>query len=155
MKIQLSHYEFELSDRYRAGSVLTDGEAKALNIERSDRIRNRAARFLERMAKPEGAGVLTGEPRQRLYDYVAKQDETFEFETRATLRVKIGTLEAEIRAVARERAEALARGRQRENDAELIGQLFEGLLEDPATESEAAARIEARVAATAGGLGDL
>lgn len=153
MKIQLSHYEFDLSDRYRAGSVLSADEAKALNVERSDRIRNRVARYLDR--KTPMKEVLTGPERAELYDWVAELDSSFEFEARPTVKPKVGTLEAEIKELAQERAETMARERGREADAKLIAELYTALLEDSRVESEAAARIEARMEVTAGGLADL
>ena len=153
VKIQLSHYEFDLSDRYRAGMVLTDAEAKALNVTRSERIRNKVARHLDR--KCPDKEVLTGDERAELYAWVKSLDESFQFTERNTNKSRLGTLEAEMREVAQEQAESMARERGRGADAELVKELFEGLLDDPRIEEAAAARIEARRAVAANGLGEL
>ncbi len=150
MKIQLSKYEFELSDRYREGSIMTAAEAKALNVVRGERIRNRVARHLDRAA-PNGE-ILIGDRRAALYDWVARLDSSFEFEGRERTKTKSGTLEIEIREVARERAGVLARERGRGDDQELVEELYEGLLEDSDVEAEAAARMEARSQVAAGEL---
>ena len=114
MKIQISHYEFTLSDRYRDGSVIDANEAKALNVERGERIRNKVQRWMARQKWPEG--VLTGEPLERLRAYVAEQNEGFAFETRDKPKAKSGTLEAEMKEVAREWAEVEARKMGRGTD---------------------------------------
>lgn len=142
MKIQLAHYEFDLTDRYKSGSVLNEAEAKALNVLRSERIRNRVARWLERAAK--GGEVLTGDALAELREYVAKTDAGFEFEMRDVTKAKRGTLEAEVRELAQLKAEEMARERGRGADTELVKQLFTALLDDQGIEIEAAARLEAR-----------
>lgn len=153
MKIQLAKYEFTLSDRYREGSILNAAEAKALNVVRGERIRNRVARHLDRAA-PNGE-ILVGDARVELYAYVDRVDSNFEFEARSQTKAKVGTLEMEIEEVARGRAQALARERGRGQDEELVGELFLGLLDDPGVEAEAAARIEARTQVAAEGINTL
>lgn len=154
MKIQISHYEFTLSDRYRAGSVLEANEAKALNVERGERIRNKVQRWMSRQNFPEGQ-VLVGEPLERLRAYVAEQDEGFAFEVRDKPKAKVGTLEAEIQEVAQEWAETEARKMGRGTDQGLIRQLAQEYAENPRAEVEAAERIEARRAVALAGIADL
>lgn len=153
MKIQIGSNEFTLSDRYSSGSVLDANEAKALNVERGERIRNKVQRWISRQGFPEG--VLVGEHLERLRSYVAEQNESFAFETRAHTKPKAGTLEAEMREVAREMAETEARASGRGTDQQLIGQIAEELLENPRVETEAAARLEARKAVALAGIADL
>ena len=153
MKIQLSRYEFTLSDRYREGSIMSAAEAKALNVLRGERIRNRVAQWLRRAA-PDGE-ILTGAKREEMNAWVARIDSNFEFEARDRAKAKSGSLDMEIEEVARERAATLARERGRAGDQELIGELFQALLEDASVEAEAAARIEARIEVAKAGLADL
>lgn len=153
MKIQIGPYEFPLADRYKNGSVVNEAEAKALNVERGERLRAVISRKIARLA-PEGQ-VLTGELREQLYDFVASQDASFEFESRDRTKPKVGTLEQEIREVAAEEAQVQARQRGQENNAGLIAELFDALLLDARVETLAAQRIEARKAVALEGLGEL
>lgn len=154
MKIQVSDYEFTLSDRYASGSVVNEAEAKALNVERGERIRNFVQRRLNKLHLEPGT-ILTGEARADLYAHVARLDESFEFESRERTKPKVGTLEAEIREVAGEEARASARATGRENDAALVEQLFDGLLGDSRIELMAAQRLEARKQVALAGIDEL
>lgn len=151
--IQLAQYELELTDRYAEGSVITGAEAKVLNVARSERIRNRVARWLERHA--EKNEVLTGEKLAALRAYANEVDSNFEFETRDVTKTKRGTLESEVREIAAERAAARAREIGRPDDEALRAQLMDALLEDEGVEREAAARLEARHRIAIEGLASL
>lgn len=141
-KIQLAHYEIDLADRYAAGSIINAEEAKVLNVARAERIRNRLARWLDNRS-PEKE-ILVGDDLADFRAYAQRTDETYEFTTRDAPRPKRGSLDAEIREIAQERAEALARERGRGADEALIGELFENLLVDPEVEALAKTRLEAR-----------
>lgn len=144
MKIRISHYEFELTDRYRAGAVLTAEEAKALNVLRSERIRNTMLRYIDR-ASPDGS-VVTGEPLDKIRAKIKHLDETYEFTSRdRSPDNRKHTLDAEIRLVARERAEAQVRAAGFGQDETRIGPMAAELELDPITQEEAARRLSVRV----------
>lgn len=155
MKIQLSHYEFDLTARYASGSVINEAEAKALNVMRGERIRNRVAAWLRR-ADPDGRG-LHGEKLAEMYAWVARVDQNFEFDARHGPKPKLGTLQGEARDVAQEWAQERARASGRANDETAVGQFFDEIMASKASEllDEAAKRIEARRAVVASGLEDL
>lgn len=152
MKIRLSHYEFDLTDRYSSGSVLNAGEAKALNVTRSERIRDKVARHLK-SATPHGE-VLTGEALESLREYVSRLDSGFQFNTHSRVKSKEGTLDAEIRELARVRTDEAMRSRN-STDPVIRAGLYEALLGDPRLEEEAALRLEARSEVMKNSLGEL
>lgn len=139
MKIKVSHYEFDISEPFSSGHVCTEAEAKALNILRSERIRGIVAR---RLSREEQESVLIGQALVDLREAVSGIDKAFYFQSKTNSRSKNGTVDSYIRAVALERAQALAREAGREGDQQVLDEAMVELLDDPKIQAEAARRME-------------
>ena len=81
-RINLSQYQFVLSDPWQAGHVMTGLEASALNYYRSDLIRKIAIRWVQDMELRSTDGVLSIEDLDMLERDVADLDNQYQMPTR-------------------------------------------------------------------------
>lgn len=105
MQIQIHSHEFILAEPYLEGHPLSAAEAKALNVLRSERIRNIALRHLAGLEK----NALPGQPltQQAIAEFRARVDwlnSNFTFTTKGNSRQPSATYDQELREVAGEKA---------------------------------------------------
>lgn len=122
--LRISKYQFEVSDPYSAGSVLTEGEAAALNALRAENIRNNCMGWVSAEKEELSAGeLLPSDVLSVLQTRFTEYDQQYIFGARRQNR-RLGLIEAEVERVAKEFAEAQARGQGRElSDSELAEML--------------------------------
>lgn len=102
MQLNIGSYSIPVDAPYKAGpTVLTLAEATALNVARLGLIKDRAVRAMKKLGN--GAETLTGEQYTEWLVLIREMERGFTF-TRVigTNVVRPGTLNAEIRAAARE-----------------------------------------------------
>lgn len=155
MQIQISHYEFTISAPYSEGHQLTAAEAKALNVERGERLRTQITRYLAKLAGTEAGAILSGEALAALRARAVDLDANFQFGMLYRTKPKVGTIDAEISALAEELAREQMRQAGRDPESEAEEETFRMLVEGNKQRSdlfeEARKRLEIRasVAATA------
>lgn len=149
--IRFKGYTFAISEPYTEGHSLTAGEAKALNDLRTENIGNNfRSKVNDQIAQLEPGGLLLQHVLDHLAVELAEYDSTYKFSEKGT-RTKLGDIEREIIAVARERAAAQAGEVALEDLAELV-ESFKSL---PAVREEARSRVAARRSALSGGMESL
>ncbi len=157
MQITIKSYTFHLSAPYSAGTVITAGEAQALNNLRAENIQNNLRRFVnEAVDRLQERELLAPEVLAELQARFDKYDREYQFLERGTSRPRLGDLESEALLVARERIEAAFR---RDGDPLPADDLLEAMVAKqaglPAVKEEARLRVIARRQVTAGGLESL
>lgn len=158
MSIRIKGYSFQLSAPYGAGTVLTRGEAQALNNLRAENIQNN----IRKLVVDATAELLPGqllEPGKlaELQAKITQYDRGYQFLEKHSPKPRVGEIELETRAVAQERVEAALRAEGLEDStspAELE-ELIQAQLELPAVIEEARARVATRHRVLSEGLGDL
>lgn len=162
MKIRIRNYEFTLDEPFAAGHMMTAGEARALNGLRAERIREAITRRVIELTPPVNKGaeaasrLLTPEALARLQSEVEALGREFLFRPEArTNRKTAGTVEAEARALALQRVETEARLVGVVLSDEAKQKAVEETLCNPAIQTEARRRIEAKRAVAEAALREL
>ena len=97
-KFRIHSHLFVISDPFRAGHILSEGEARALNALRSENIRNNLAKELKRLPLP-----LSGRDLEAFEKRVAEYDAGYRFYPHLKDEPTAASpLEQEIQAVAKE-----------------------------------------------------
>ncbi len=149
MPMRMKGYTFTLSAPYAEGHRLTSAEAQALNDLRAENIGNNfRSRVNEQVARLAPGELLAQHVLDGLTAELAGYDAGYQFASKTT-RTKIGDIEREIQAVAKERAIAQA---EAPSQVEGLIEQFVGL---PAVLEEARSRVAARRSALAGGMDSL
>lgn len=155
MKIRIQQYQFDITEPYQPGQVLTAETAQALNGLRADNIRNNMRRAVHSAVDRCGSGLLPAEVLAELQSAIAKHDREYQFQARPEARALSGTLEAEIRAVALERVEAQVRQQGREASSAEIEAMVPSFAELPGVQAEARKRMGTRLAVAKSSMEDL
>lgn len=155
MQTRLKGYTFTLSEPFREGTVITKGEAQALNGLRTENLANNLRKLVNEAIAELAEGEQISEARLgEIQAKISLADQNYQFLERSSLRLKVGDIEQEARAIAQERVEAAYRAREEELDDE-----FERLValqeQLPAVREEARERVAARRSALAESLSDL
>lgn len=145
MKIRIRQYEFDIAEPFVKGSVLSPGEAQALNGLRAENIRNN-------MSKPVLLAVsmlLPGElldpaTLSELQDKIARYDSGYQFPLRFESSKKRGAIELEARALAEAEVETQLRRAGVEVSEEEKEKLVVEMELTPAIQGEARKRVQAR-----------
>jgi hypothetical protein len=82
-RINLSQYQFVLSDPYQPGHVMTELEASTLNYHRADLIRKIVIRWVNDAEDAAPDGVLTVEALEALTDAISQLDEQYQLSERS------------------------------------------------------------------------
>jgi len=82
--INLSQYQFVLSDPWQAGHVMTELEATSLNYCRADLIRKIAIRWVNEAEEAAPDGVLTIEQLDKITEAISKLDSEYQISARVT-----------------------------------------------------------------------
>ena len=150
MLIQIRNYQFDLDEPFLPGQSISAGEARALNALRAERLREALTRRVIEAHRPVNAGkdgsdrLLSAEALSKLQAELDGLGAKFKFPPPVEPRPKVGTIEAETRALAEAQVESDARQAgiilSQENKDELVAKA----LARPAIQQEARRRIEAR-----------
>lgn len=158
MQTRIKGYTFQISEPFQAGTVLTKGEAQALNDLRVENISNNLRKLVaEATAElPDGQLLPTGTLTE-LQARITKYDLGYQFAEKMASRPRRGDIELTTREVAEELVQARLRqaGIEMSSDdpgLETAIREAEGL---PQVLEEARARVTARRSATSGALEDL
>lgn len=153
---RIKGYTFHISDPFHPGTVITKGEAQALNELRVENIANNlrgmVARALEGLAPGE---LLSQEKLAELQTAITRYDHGYVFVEKQQLRPRLGDLETEALAVGREVVLAALRREGVEVDEEEIDRLTEQKASDPQVQATARERVAAKRRALSGGLDTL
>ncbi len=104
MQIRIRHYVFNLSEPYQPGTVLTAGEAQALNGLRAENIRNNVARaILDEVAALASGEMLPPETLQALQLVIDQYAAGYQFILRHEPRTRPGLIDREARELATDR----------------------------------------------------
>lgn len=124
--IQVGSYSFTIEDPYSEGHRLSAAEAKALNSQRTERVRNIIYKRLNARLSAEGlepgGGLLSASDLRDFTNEVKELDRDFSFVPHLNGKVNRNTVQAEIYEVALE----VTRARMRQNS---IGELDENEVE--------------------------
>jgi hypothetical protein len=157
LTMRIRQYSFTLAPRYSAGTVLTAGEAQALNGLMVENIRNNVDQWVasEVAALPAGT-LLPAETITALQRRISDYQQQYQFnERRGAGRPRAGAIELEARQL------ALMRISEREGivvgdiSVEQFASSIDELLEDPSLQAEARDRVAIREAAVQRSLDDL
>ncbi len=156
MQIRIKSYTFSLSEPFQPGTVITKAEAQALNDLRSENIQNNLRKAVADAVAVLGPDeLLSQEALAELQAKFTAYDNSYTFTERHTPKPRLGDIEAEARAVARERVEVLARRvgeTLSEADVDAAVAEMAGL---PAIVEEARMRVSARRRVLGEGLDSL
>lgn len=155
MQVRMKGYTFSLSTPYEPGHRLTPGEAKALNDLRLENIQNNFRHKINaQIARLEPGQLLAQHVLDELQAELSAYDADYKFNEKST-RSRMGDIEREARAIARERVLAQATLHDLQLTDEFIAVLIEQDCKLPAVIEEARNRVAARRAALSAGLESL
>lgn len=157
MHIRIKGYTFQITEPFQAGTVLTKGEAQALNGLRAENIQNNLREIVgEETAKLGQGELLPQGTLDSLQLRLTSYDLGYQFVEKHTPRPRKGDIEAEARSIAEEQVASQYR------QAGVIAWTLEALEADistmeklPAVLEEARARVTAKRAAMQGNIEDL
>lgn len=138
--IRIRQYAFQFPSRYREGTVLTIGEAKALNQLLAENIRNNVDQWVTKAEAELPVGELIPQAiHSALQNKIASYAMKYEFRAREA-KNKPGLIEIEARELAEQEARQLGRGPDQE-DWELV---VTELMSLPKIQDEARHRAKAK-----------
>lgn len=158
LTVRIKGYSFQLSAPYREGTVLTRGEAQAMNSLRTENIQNNVRKLIiDATAELLPGQLLSQETLEALQAKITQYDRNYTFQEKHTPKPRVGEIEQETLTVAQERVESGLRAADKE---ELIGtaeyeRLVQIQLDLPAVLEEARARVAARRQVLSESLSDL
>lgn len=155
MKIRIKQYMFGVSEPYVPGPhQLTSAEAAALNILRSNNIKNAFKAKVARAEEASPGGEITAEALTALQEQLDQYDWRYVLSERAA-PIAVGLLDLEIEELARETAEAQARAVGRELEGEELAEAVQSLSRLGSIREAAMERIAERRRISAETLEDL
>ncbi len=110
MQIRIKGYTFNLSEPFQPGTVITKGEAQALNDLRSENIQNNTRKLVAEATATLAEGeLLSQDTLAQIQSKITQYDQGYSFLEKHQPRPRVGDIEAEARQVALEIVEAAAR----------------------------------------------
>lgn len=156
MQIRIKQYTFSVSEPYTEGTVLTRGEAQALNALRAENIQDGTRRAVnEALAVVPPGGLLSPAELARLQEVITKFDLAYQFREVHQAKARRGVLEAEVRRVAEEIVESQMRADGIELGEEALELAISETERTPRVQEEARRRVAERQAIAARGLEEL
>lgn len=156
MQTRIKGYTFTLAEPFAEGTVITKGEAQALNGLRIENISNNLRKLIndELAGLPEGQQISQcrlDEIQARISEY----DLGYKFLEKHQPMVRVSDTEAEALAIARERVEAQLRQLGSSLEEEQMEAAVAANARLPAVQEEARERVQARRRALGEALADL
>lgn len=154
--VRIKGYPFQFSTPFQAGTVLTKGEAQALNQLRLENVTNNLRDEVKKQVELlEDGELLSTAALTELQTRFTKYDREYQFLEKHIPRPRKGLLETEAMLVASERVDVEAAQSGRELSDEERTALVKELVLLPAVLEEARERAGARQAALRSSLSDL
>lgn len=150
MHTRIAGYTFTISEPFQAGTVITKGEAQALNTLRLENIANNLRKLIAKAQaglSPADDGIIPAQVLEAIQAEITQYDLAYQFLEKNNSRSKLGDIEEEARVIARERIEAMARQEGLSEPPYSVEQLDQLVLEQaelPAIKEEARMRVSAR-----------
>lgn len=157
MQIRIKSYTFTLSEPFQQGTIITKGEAQAMNNLRAENIQNNLRKHVNDAVAALGKDdLLAPEVLADLRAKFAEADRTYKFLEKHSPKERLGDIEEEARTVARERVEAAFRQSGEElPSTDLLELMIKDQAKLPSIEEEARLRVSARRRAVGAGLDSL
>lgn len=156
MQTRIKGYTFTISEPFQSGTIITKGEAQALNDLRVENIANNLRKLVnDQVALLAPGAQLSETVLAELQAKFTEYDQNYRFLEKHVPRPRLGDIEEEARALARERAEEQARQAGQvltEEELEALGAEMEKL---PAIREEARERVAAKRRVLAEAIEDL
>jgi len=95
LTLSIRSYPFHIAPRFEAGTILTLGEAHAMNQLLSETVRNNVARWVIEAIAGEPDGILPAETIAALQDRIAKYAGDYQFQIKGA-KPSVGALELTI-----------------------------------------------------------
>ncbi len=155
MQIRINGYTFELTSPYAEGSVLTSGEAKAFNNLRAENIQNNfRSKVNEAVSGLPTGELLSASALAELQAGLSAYDLAYKFNEKQA-RSRVGDIEAEARAIARERTLAQAAQDGLTLTEAILAQVVSEMEKIPSVLDEARLRVQAKRSALSAGMESL
>ncbi len=155
MQTRIKSYTFAISEPYQAGTIITKGEAQALNTLRLENIANNMRELVNREITLAGAELLSKETLAALQAKFTEYDHGYQFLEKSSPRFKPGDIDQEARVIARERVEAQLRQIGSTLDEERMEAAIAENEKLPGVQEEARLRVSARRRVISDGLESL
>lgn len=150
--VQIRRQQFDINREYKAGDVLTEGEALALNQLFVEKIRKKVVSQVARAVRMYG--VLSTEQHNELQDYINSCVRSYEFSPKPGYRPEV-PIENAIREVAHQRADRWGQQNGFTPDSIEVRSRYTELLNDPAIVDAARELLRSRLTVTGSLLKDL
>jgi len=135
LTIRIRNHQFALSPRFAEGTVLTLGEAQAMNQLFCENVRNNTDQWVIAAISEAGDAPLPKEKLEELQSRITEYAEKYQFQPRAAIKLRATAVEVEAREVAKEMAEG--RGLR---DQALEDEILR-LMQDPTVQTIARERL--------------
>jgi len=152
--IQIGSYSFEISEPYQPGHPLSASEARALNSQRTERLRNLIYKKISTMPASED-GLLDNKDLVALSNEVRIMDRDFQFVSQFKVPREKGTVQAMIWEVACERAAERARSSGTLAEVDALEEEAKLLIDNIDVVEEGRRRFKARQEVTKAALAEL
>lgn len=156
MQTRIKGYTFTLSEPFQAGTVITKGEAQALNDLRVENIANNLRKLVndELALLPEGT-MIAQHRLDEIQARIGEYDRGYQFLEKHTPRDRPGDIEREARAIAQDRVEQQVRAAEASLSEEQLEAAVAEMEKLPSVREEARERVAARRRGLAESLADL
>jgi hypothetical protein len=102
LRIRIRSHEFTIAPRFASGTVITLGEAQALNQLFSENVRNNVDQWVVNALDASPAGALDDTATQTLQTRIAEYAERYQFMPRTAGRLRPSAIEVEAQRIAAE-----------------------------------------------------
>lgn len=110
MQTIIKGYTFNISEPFQAGTIITKGEAQALNNLRTENIANNLRKLVnDQLALLQPGEMIPSPVLEEIQSQITRYDHGYTFVEKHTPKLRLGDIEAEAREIARERVEAQLR----------------------------------------------
>lgn len=152
--IQIGSYSFDITEPYQQGHSLSQAEARALNSQRTERLRNLIYKKISTLVASED-GLLDNEALVTLSNEVKLMDQNFQFVSQFKVPREKGTVQAMIWEVALEWAAQRARASGQLSEIEALEEDAKTLIDELDVVEEGRRRFKARKEVTKAALAEL
>ncbi len=152
--IQIGSYSFDIAEPYQQGHQLSQAEARALNSQRTERLRNLIYKKIATLSASED-GLLSNSDLIALVNEVKLMDQNFQFVSQFKVPREKGTVQAMIWEVAMEWAAQRARASGQLAEVDALEEDAKLLVDELEVVEEGRRRFKARKEVTKAALAEL
>lgn len=156
VKIRIRQYEFSLSEPFAEGTVITEGEAQALNGLRAENIRNRMARVVANATASLDEGeLLSTEAVAELQAQITRYDSRYQFVKRHVANATTTVIASEAKAIAEAELAMQQQALGLQLDPDELAAELERLIASERVQQQARARASRRLVVSQQALEEL